>query len=1268
MADFGKLLAKLQKEGSDRDAGQPKQKCPKNCKPAIFVMVARSDTAEVLSSITVEVSKPTNQKKPSGTDGFAKFDPSRLGAHNVRVALTADQQKKFLPPQTVNLSTVNGKTATLLRLLDPLSNLTVKVIRSTDKKIVGEVPLHVSKLPQMATNKDTGIAIFTGLKAGKYQVLPKLTPALLAHYATAAPVQVDLPPGVDRTVTIELRPSMRVYLKFLFKDPQGKERVFPKDFAFKLLFDDGSALKAQLGAGGQVVDVGGKLGLGLDPKSKAFTLDFDQKQADASLRTYVVCEKADADPQTQELVYESNPQTAGSKLRTLLDKAHRAFRLPDGVWTLKNSNWTVRKAQKFSNFKFTDLDKADAKVGTPGEPVELVLDPHWQFYRFEFFDRRYGHPNHSHKPISALWLELNAYRNGPAASPPPPTEIYSNWTIDPGNDAAKKVQCLPWIIQKKPDGTADAKPDKNSLLLFSTKPHSLIHSKSATVRETVVLDPTTPADAAKLKPSADRLSYYDLPVMWRSQSYWCRLSDAAADQGFWTDMAAKATTRDKPLIFSLDDIILTDAARVPLTVTNTDRVTIFANTFAKDSARKLDQIGLYDADTAKPYFSKQGAPFKKAINYLNEYPAWTRLVIMGGNLFDAFDQRTPDHASRVVGARAAVRWFDATAPLTAAQVTLPAGGAAPSNHPVPGRILTSNTAGNWPVPHTHQDFFELQPFYSQFVEECRSADRPAPSPPTVYREWQTAYTNQFFQNNRVGRFDLVLLRCCDADVDKEVGLVMHFFRFNFNFITNAAALPQGAPGVTTKTTTPLQDQFILDTVGNIMKRWNGPDAPQNPGRGRVVPVAPATKFRCDIIWFLQATPLNQAHFRLDVVASGPTARAFMASERGEGMLTDTSATVSGDGTFVAAHECGHGGSHFDEYNEQWSTASYEQLGFTSWIAGDPFREDDDNDAAIMNGNKRVRGRYYWHVAEWLRRLPAFSTVNFQVERPDVPETYKIEHYPHNRPGRTFINWPLAALLRGQPNGANTLADLFLARLGPDSYARDVLTRHHNPAGGATFDGILIIKVKIEVVFTNVTVFDHIQQALIAMSNIVTNNQNHRRAAKFTINAGGSLGNLVFNRCLLHFSPRWLVPTYINTSQRYNGLLGLPNANPTTPVQVTANANAYAAIVQPPQGVEAFHPPHWGLEIANTTPYADGPKLAGSPPTTGPLAGSTNKFGLRFPIPGVGAPNYASLASRFHTIFLQMLGLTSANFLQPNANKPFVQALLPPADHASITML
>ncbi|RJP32381.1 MAG: hypothetical protein C4547_13970 [Phycisphaerales bacterium] len=419
----------------------------------------------------------------------------------------------------------------------------------------------------------------------------------------------------------------------------------------------------------------------------------------------------------------------------------------DPFWAPINSTWNVGKQapcydKEKKKFEFTG--KANS-IGTVDAPVELVLDPCWQYVKFEYFDRYYGHTDHSHKPISVPKLLIEGYRDR-ATQPKSAKQEKSDeskkpdthclWFLDPAGDVKKRVQCVPWFIRAKPDGTEVTKPDKDSLLAFSTRANTFIEAQagdkrkyyymhpavdglrtadeakaqakkdetarlkkkardqaeakervkireeardkarelaksnavkagqdpgslevlrriresgdrayenacSDTARPKRVIDagnkaeqafdaapPTSDIDKVgdkaaqdteKLKPGPDRLKLYDLPLQWKSQHYWCRWGDAdGAEAEVWEKMTDKKTGLDKPLIFSLDDVVFVKAKvegpdkklkLTPVDAAASDRPLLFYHTFAEATGgaggrtgAKYSKIGVY-----KPGPDRKGA-------------------------------------------------------------------------------------------------------------------------------------------------------------------------------------------------------------------------------------------------------------------------------------------------------------------------------------------------------------------------------------------------------------------------------------------------------------------------------------------------------------------------------------------------------------------------------------------------------------------------------------------------------------------------------------
>ena len=86
-----------------------------------------------------------------------------------------------------------------------------------------------------------------------------------------------------------------------------------------------------------------------------------------------------------------------------------------------------------------------------------------------------------------------------------------------------------------------------------------------------------------------------MPKLWKSAKYFTQLSGGKekppAKVGKFEDLAAETTTNEKPLIFSLDDIILTDKDLNPVKWIpdnkTENRISIFCNTFSHSGPRRM---------------------------------------------------------------------------------------------------------------------------------------------------------------------------------------------------------------------------------------------------------------------------------------------------------------------------------------------------------------------------------------------------------------------------------------------------------------------------------------------------------------------------------------------------------------------------------------------------------------------------------------------------------------------------------------------------------
>jgi hypothetical protein len=890
--------------------------------------------------------------------------------------------------------------------------------------------------------------------------------------------------------------AVHVFLQCRFLDPDEQKRAFPLDCPVSLEHGDGTSEAKVLGPDGT-------LDFFVLREKQSFTLRF---QFDSP--TFLTSHPPD--------VLKPDALIKGDQVTSSHEAGHRLFRLPQD-FRLADADWKISGAATYDaadgHFKGI-ADPGLTNIGSDATPVDVLLDPHWLYTRFEFFDRVFGHEHHNHERISTPPLMLEGFHKIPATGTNPDPDEQSNWIVN-HQDLRKASQAIPWILKK--DG---AKPDNQVLIRFRTKPRSFIVSDDAATRR-------VEAEVAeeKLVPGPDRLKFYDLPEVWKSRRYHARPStgDGAAFENLTSEQLSTARKPDNPLVFSLDDMVLTDENLNPLNWKPTDRCAIFSHKFGEDGHSSLTTSGLFEPDTPnkQSYLSKE-QPVDKARNYVTNYANWTRVVAAQGNLCDVFDQRTPDVEGQVVGARAAVRWVDALKRIPPLEVwTFDASdnaqkvtGADIIVHP--GRFYFPKKPD--PITPKRPDgrdhnFFVVQPFFEQkYIGVSKSLSTGTydfmsnPDIPNGNRAKESG----------IGRFDMVLLRCCDTDGKLETAVALKYFKFIFDFSRAPATLSGDAA----------QKQYVDDAVANIPKRWNGPDGSFNPGPPVVEQQDADANLHVKVLWFCQATGHAQAHYAIDVVPD--TGRSFMNSTKGTGELRESAHKVEGAGRLVVAHECGHGGSLPDEYSERGTKCSYKQAPLRSNNIVTDFYVLDSS--GMMNSNKEVRGRYFWHVAEWVRRLQG--------------GTYKIRHdghefevplHPSNDPSglgplRSFVNWPLKAVVNTRAGGmvAEASADVLFYALGVDKFSAQLIKP------GTTFDGIVVIQVKLKVsfptksTFTPDGTFGRIRSELNTLNTRLDTRFNNRWRV-----ANASLNGKTFKNSLVRFSFRYLVTTITNEAPDAN---------------------------------------------------------------------------------------------------------------------------------------
>jgi hypothetical protein len=909
---------------------------------------------------------------------------------------------------------------------------------------------------------------------------------------------------------------LRVRLRLVYLDPMGVERPFPRGFFVEAVSKkDGTTRRTRVGNDG-------KIGFVIDRPSGGFFLRFD-----TSDDLYF----ASAGP-----VSTATPRDVLIRppLRDAMQQGYRFFKVPFN-WSTLDSDWVKVESPFFLDGTFEGIEDPSVEIGTRESPVKMVLDPHWQYLRWTYFDRA------ALKVVGCPPMIVEGFESAkqPASAP----DTRSNWTTD-GN----RNQCLPWIKRDR------NRPDSDVLVQLDTAKarYFAITGRDAAIKvDDEHGGPDTISKNTVDTPSIHRLRFYDLPTLWKSRGYLARLGSQVDT---FEKLAAKSTSDGQPLTFSLDDIVLTDENLKPIAWDpKNDRVAIFSNKLHKGIA-----AGLYRPDSGVKNVSQIPAVVTDR-NYLADYPDWVRLIVMRGSLHDVFDRRTADTPGGVVGARAAVRWSDGTVRGG------PGFGGAPVDEAPPPDLRTMTTIA------------------VNFEQEHITVQQHIVVPRTI------------------GRMDQAILRCCDVESGKEIGVNLHYLRLTFDFKPDTVE-----PGS--------RQQFIDEGIEKLVRRWNGPDDVFNKGSVVLEP-DDGSPLRVPVIWFAQAFPhvLSQplvnkeAQYRIDVFKE---TRASLGSAQGTGMIKVGDQLPGNGGFYTLAHEAGHGDSMADEYLEDHFDCSYLQPGYRDYISGGPYFPDE---RSIMRGNMDVRNRHFWHSAEWLRMIygTPFS-VSYDGFRYNLP--------PHpDAPRQTWVSIPFVSKPYVR-SGAGGFYDCWLYRLGQDFYSVKGLT--HGP-----FDGFISVNVRMKITFFDRKggmEDDH--DDLLDYSAKIFNSVRERLNGKFF--ATGSVDGVKFSKVRVSFYPRLLVVNDSGDSDYYKGL-----NNPLN--------RKYSDLVLDTEA--DFGPTHFIVNITQTGTNAFVSNPAGAGIVT---------FNQR----------EAKLTRDFPTFFGAMLGTTvnEAALNSPASFLPVVQQVMPDA--------
>ncbi len=878
-----------------------------------------------------------------------------------------------------------------------------------------------------------------------------------------------------------------VHLRLTWRDPMGNAHPLPKDFPVELVYDDGGSVRA-------TVDEDGAVDFSADRRKTSFTLRFPG--GEGSVRYVASLDAALATAERPAEVWALE-----SELLDRRDEGYQFWRWPDEALDVSTSDWAVTHGAWDADAKhFTGLAAA-TRIGARDARVPVALDPHWQYVKLLYHDRVIR------RTLSVPALVLIGHAVASSSSGAPTTA--SNWTTRP-----EACQALPWVKRTPP------KPDGDILLEFKTRAFTFVEGTAGPGNQQRLV---TTGDAPReplvsygedieltpWRPSPERLRYYDLPGNWKSRLWHVKLSGgtgaAPAREGRWEALAGEATTDARPLMFSLDDMVLTDDTHTPEAWVPSRRCAIFSNTFT--AGTNLGPTGIYKPDTGNNLsFFTQLPSVEADRNYLADYPDWTRLVVADGMLYDVFAERVGDGADRPVGARAAVRWY-------------------PTTNPGPGSTTSVST--------TAKDFVTVARFYNHINDSARGPGQvnEATSPTGL--------------SNIIGRHDFAVLRCCGLDRGDEVVLAFRYFAVDFDMAATftPAFNPNGVPlGLTGQAANRWRDT----ACSAVANRWNGNASdPYNTTIPWIAPrVSGAAPVKARVLLFMQQQPAAQAHYRVGVFTDPTDAsgvRAYMNSFRGTGALDQSdnlpSTTSSVAGWFTAAHEFGHGLGLNDEYIESTTSASYRLDGIVDSISGSPF---DIDTPSMMNNNVRPRARHFWHAAEQVRSVLGSSAPALEVQH--GTRRYRVPAHP-NAPTQSFDCLPIAVDIDGTLGGRSRF-DLLLFALGDDDWSGTDLPAWVGGGAGA-YDGILVVRSKIDLSLHTTT-----YNTMRSIASTLRTRVDAAFNKKFVASSATPLGGHTFSRCLVFFTARILGATAPTDNQNY--LNAATSSNAATAAQYTTH--------------------------------------------------------------------------------------------------------------------
>lgn len=991
------------------------------------------------------------------------------------------------------------------------------------------------------------------------------------------------PIGIPKGLTL-----MEASLRLVFVDPQGKTRPFPEGLEVQVHFGDPDALEE-------------------DDDEEDSTDPFEEDEADDPTDPASDDEDDEAVPQEPTVTTgpdgvlrfaiarrasnlflrfvsgerpfvtampdELNDQKLASadELADAVGTGRVAFQLPS-AFTTRDGRWVAAPELKFKDGQFTDITNRQTVIGSRDKPAELKLDIAWQYFRFEFFDRwtkslatvpQPRSKDADGKVVPPLVLEGHERLLKPAQSPNT-SEARTVWDLPSGADT---IHCLAWL-RRPPDDAGKPRelPDKDCTVRFTVDSGDSLFirtdgdGKTASARRDFVM---LAVDADLINtPSAERLRYYDVPDDWRSIDYPARLMGEDAEK--IRPFAQVATTKsalDKPYVFSLDTLVLSsDLGSHPDKLVTWDDADDAKRFSIRDS-----KLAVWKPHAQDTYFTDLAALKPKPTGpVLCDLPGHVRLLTRGKFIYEAFNARVSaakEFEGFPVGARLARR-FDL--------------------------IQDRSTTAKMAVPSVdiHGPFFHLT-YEDRAPKPNGSAASDMSKPPQAV-------------NETTGHAAVGLIRCAAHD-----GTIEEFTLFNYvsvycNFAPSLPTPPGDKKLLIPVPSAATQKTHVRKCLLATADRWEGRDAYSGGPASFEIgsPVVARGGWKAILVPG-HPTGITQAMLWIDVFKEG-RAGISVTDPRGSWTLEDMEATASGTyaGWFTAAHELGHVMGQPDEYTTTDWEPSLDLPNISEFrrSPGEPYGFDD---RAMMNTNRWVRTRSFWHLPLWAQDHKCFPD-----DAPIAVKQGSRNFSPVITPRRqSRVQWPAlltdAATVNAVAGGAwagasfgpRGLCDLFVYVTGRDDWtARDL-----GGAGAEGFDGVVVVRVKMAWRVGASGEYDDLRSHLLRVQSGIES-QFNSQAGRRLVFRGTFDGKPARLRVL--FAPRFVCRTFPtgDGADKYLDSIGLPpvtkpynEANYHTCVQanisqwgihgdieIVRSGGAFGVSADTPRRATVRRDPHWLL--------------------------------------------------------------------------------------------